>query len=206
MKMTNKSISSKVVTALMVVLILASCNEIFDAFKIVNKELTEEREQMHTSNEELKSKLVLSKYKSEVDSIEMISHKYNSLIDSTINQLVYQTGGYKKGTKELANPENKSIPTKILVTDRLGYKIQDAISSTSMTYQNVLTKMNADTLAIPLTIVDKINGRSWVEYSFDQMPLMSVIPVLRVYQNHESRSKNILYQVMHDDLEKSNEE
>jgi len=203
----TKRNSCLLITAVVLVLLFAfayvATKEVSNAFKLVDKGLAETNQTYEDTNEALKNVLLKhSEYSLTVEKIENISTKYNTLLDSTIQLLINQTGGWKQESNEneLANPKNHGVPTKILVTDKLGEKLEQEISKASNQYNEILkVDLGIDTVQIPLKLrMDHIekSSKTWTEYNFDQMPLMAVLPILRKFKNDEKESKSIIYRIM----------
>lgn len=206
-KSKTKQNSCLLITAVILALIFAFAyvvtKEVSNAFKIVDKGLAETNQTYGETNEALKNVLLKhSEYGSTVEKIEKISLEYNSLLDSTINMLVKQSGGWKQDSnqQELAKPNNYEVPTKILIAEKLGDKLEQSIIKTSTQYNEIMNiVLNDNTTDLPLKLqMDHIKqtNKTWVEFNFDQMPLMAVLPILRKFKNDESESKSILYRIM----------
>ena len=134
---------------------------------------------------------------------KIASKGLNSFIDSTINTLIIQTGGWKENTngREVANPQNTNIPTQILVTDKLGDTIMQLIEKTSAQYNEIIqNELGIDTIQIPLKLEAhhhlKESGMTWSEYNFDHMPLMAILPLLRKIKNDDTESKAMIFKLM----------
>jgi len=211
MQKNNKSNALRnscfIITALAVVILVVfayvASKEVSNAFQIVDKGLINTNESFEKSNETLKNALLKTKeYQLIVEEIDSISSNFNTLIDSTINQLMAQTGGRIKGTKnnELTNPQNYEIPTRILISEKVGEKIEQSIKQTNLSYNRILRhKLGVDTIDIPLKLnyeFQKKNNKTWPEMNFDHLPLMAVMPLLSKFKNDEKKSRANMYNFM----------
>jgi len=160
---------------------------------VASKEVSE-------SNEALKNALLkTSQHKPIVERIDSVSNSFNSLIDSTINQLIVQTGGWKEGTNdtEFANPKNYEIPTRIMISEKVGDRIERMIGQTNLSYKQVLKEeLEIDTIELPFKLnynFKEKHDKTWSEMNFDHMPLFALMPLLRKFKKDESESKAIIY-------------
>jgi len=195
-----------IIIVLLAIFAYVTTKEILNAFEIVDRGLAESNRSYENTNEALKDVLLKNSEHSElVERIERISLEYNAFMDSTIHLLVSQTGGWQQGSnqKELVNPRNRIVPTRILVANGLGNKIEQSITKTSAQYNEIINvNLGIDTIQVPLKIqIDhrKQSSETWAEYNFDQMPLQAVLPILRKFKNDEKESKLIIYQLLVDD-------
>ncbi len=177
--------------------------EVRHAFKTVDKGLSQKIEQIEGSNSALSHFLVKDqRYTEDVQNIMKTSKEFNSFIDSTIQELIVQSGGWKENTNqsELANPNNYEVPTKILVDEGLGDDIEQLILETSVIYNKILQKhVLVDTISIPLKSnleTAKKPQQSWSEFCFSYMPLMALLPMLNKFKNDEAISRDLIYRSM----------
>ena len=194
---------ASVIIILLLILVVYVGREVATAFRIVDEALHDSTGTYAASNEVLKDILLEDDVYSElVKDIEATSLEFNSLIDSTINQLVLQSGGWKDGTdeKELFDPKNARVPTRILIMEGIGDVIEQAVATTGHGYNRILhDELKIDSVEIPLKINAQYKGESditWTEYNFDQLPLMAVIPLLKKLKRDENESVSIIYQEM----------
>jgi len=203
----TKRNSCLLITAVIILLLLAfayvASKEVANAFQLVDKGLASTTKTFEQSNEALKNALLKTReYKPIVEKIESTSFRFNTLIDSTINQLVIQTGGWKVGTNKLefSNPKNYEIPTRIMISEKVGDKIERVIKQTNLNYIGILKdELTVDTIEIPLKLnyeFKEKHDKTWSEMNFDHMPLFALMPLLRKFKNDESESKAIIYRYM----------
>lgn len=203
----NKRYSCLIIVALVVMILgvfsYKVTKEVMDAFDLLDKGLSVQNETFGQSNNTLSIALINhSDYAETVRMIEKISAEYNALMDSTINQLIIESGGWKddKEKGELVNPKNINVSNRILVTEKLGNRIQRSIESTSAKYNEILkSQLEIDTIQLPLKLeMGHISnsGKTWSEYNFEQMPLIAVLPILQKFKSDEKESKYIIYSQM----------
>lgn len=177
--------------------------EVSDAFTLVDKGLAESNRSSYESNEVLKNALLQNEANRPlILEIEKSSSSFNSFMDSTINLVIINSGGWKKNSNgsELANPRNYEASTQVLVTNGLGDEIEQRIIETRESYNDILSsKLNTDSLELPLKINRtraKEEGKTWAEFTFDHLPLMAALPMLRKFKNDENESKSLIYRFM----------
>ncbi len=204
---TNKRKSCIIIaTVLIVVLLILAVflsRIVTKAFQDVDEALLNSTNTYTPSNEVLKDILLEDDVYSElVKDIEATSLEFNSLIDSTINLLVLQSGGWKEGTdkKELFDPKNARVPTRILIMEGIGAEIENAVINVAQSYNRILQdELEVDSVDIPLKINTQYKEEgdiTWAEYHFNQLPLMAAIPLLRKLKRDENESVSIVYQQM----------
>lgn len=190
------------ITAIIVVMLIVfayvASKEVSNAFKLVDKGLVQTNETFEQSNEALKNALLKSsEYKLIVEEIDSVSKNFNTLIDSTISQLVAQSG--TKNNK-LANSKSYEVSTRILITEKVGEKIERSIRQTNISYNRILSeKLGVDTIDIPLKLnydFQEKHNKTWPEMNFDHLPLMAVMPLLSKFKNDEKKSRANMYRYM----------
>ena len=204
---TNKRKSCLVIASVIIILLLILAvyvgREVATAFQIVDAALYDSTDTYAPSSEALKGILLEDDvYSDLVQDIEATSLEFNSLIDSTINLLVLQSGGWKEGTdkKELFDPKNARVPTRILIMEGIGAEIENAVINVAQSYNRILQdELEVDSVDIPLKINTQYKEEgdiTWAEYHFNQLPLMAAIPLLRKLKRDENESVSIIYQEM----------
>ena len=172
-------------------------------FQLLNENLVTENKTSMEANESLKNSLLnTAEYEALIKEIEALSISFNSLIDSTIDQLVIQTGGWTKENNKtgMAGSKNHETATRILIEEKVGEKLEQAILHTSSEYNRILQEeLAADSIVIPLKLDLDFAGKhnkTWSEKNFDHLPMFVVIPLLSKFKVDESESKAILYRQM----------
>jgi gliding motility-associated protein GldM len=146
------------------------------------------------------------------DQIRDISKEFNDYIASVREEMVEVTGGYypEDDSKHPGQPKgykNKDVTTRILVDEGRGEEIKEKILSTRQQIMDIIndlkgtegTAINDETIAdleksITLGISDDWQTKaekpiSWSHFTFNQMPLASIFPIFRKFQNDMKSSE-----------------
>jgi gliding motility-associated protein GldM len=141
--------------------------------------------------------------------VREISREFNTYIDGIREELVDASGGYYPETdpKYAGKPKgykNKDVTTNILVNKNKGDEVEKKILDTRQQVLDAVnalkglpgTAINDQTLAdleksITLGISEdyKKSGKSWAYFTFNQMPVASVFPIFRKFQNDMKSSE-----------------
>ncbi len=144
--------------------------------------------------------------------VREISKEFNAYIDGIRDELVNESGGMYPDTdeKHAGQPKgykNKDVTTRMLVQKGKGEEIKARILDTRKQIIDIVrglkgiegTAINDETLAeleksIALDVSDewekaKPKRPSWSHFTFNQMPLASVFPIFRKFQNDMKSSE-----------------
>ncbi|HMO40942.1 MAG TPA: gliding motility protein GldM [Saprospiraceae bacterium] len=153
------------------------------------------------------------KYSKLVDAakrVQQISREFNSYIGEIREEMVDMSGGYYPETdaKHPGHPKgykNKDVTTNLLVNKGKGEEIKERILNTRQEILTIInnlkgmegTAINDESIAeleksITLGISDdweRSKKPSWSYFTFNQMPLASVFPIFRKFQNDMKSSE-----------------
>ncbi len=143
--------------------------------------------------------------------IRQLSKEFNEYIASTREEMVDATGGYypEDDDKHPGQPKgykNKDVTTRLLVDQGRGEEVKEKILSTRQQILDIInalkgtegTAINDETVAdlensITLGISDDWENVkkpiSWSHFTFNQMPLASIFPIFRKFQNDMKSSE-----------------
>jgi gliding motility-associated protein GldM len=146
--------------------------------------------------------------------VSQISKEFNAYVESLRTEMVDATDGYYPADDN-SHPnypkgyKNKDVTTRILVDEKKGNELEARILADREKILSKIkslsglpgTQINAESIellskSISLNISedwkkDKI-AKSWAEFTFKQMPLASVFPLLTKYQNDMKSSESAI--------------
>ena len=158
----------------------------------------------------------LSRYQPLVDAakeVRTLSKDFNSYISQIREDLVAESGGYypEDDEKHPGHPKgykNKDVTTRTLIDLGKGDEIEQKIITTRQQLLDIVnslkdtegTAINDESIAeleksISLGVSEdwkkarKPKRKSWAEYTFFQMPLASIFPIFRKFQNDMKSSE-----------------
>jgi gliding motility-associated protein GldM len=146
--------------------------------------------------------------------VSQISKEFNAYVESLRTEMVDATDGYypaddKSHPNYPKGYKNKDVTTRILVDEKKGNELEARILADREKILSKIkslsglpgTQINAESIellskSISLNISedwkkDKI-AKSWAEFTFKQMPLASVFPLLTKYQNDMKSSESAI--------------
>ncbi len=152
------------------------------------------------------------KLKEAASQIQTISKEFNTYIDGIREEIVQGSGGYYPETDEKhpGQPKgykNKDVTTRLLVQQGKGSELEKRILDTREKILNIVnglkgmegTNINEQTIAdleksITLSVSDDWKNAhpkrpSWAHFTFNQMPVASVFPIFRKFQNDMKSSE-----------------
>ncbi len=153
------------------------------------------------------------KIESTAKEVQRISKEFNQFVESLREKMVTETGGYfpENDAHHAGYPKgykNKDVTTRFLVNQGNGNKLEAKINSTREQILELVgrlkgtpgTQINTATIAtelepaITLRVSDKDwskegGVKDWATYTFKQMPLAAVFPLLTKIQNDMKSSE-----------------
>src|SRR5690606_18097159 len=195
-----------VLTALLALNVSA---EIFNAFKVVDKSLEKSNHALDDANNKLpdaikdgaKKRESLAVYAERVDPARQYSREMNDYIESMINVMIEETGGYLPDpetgeiTDKLRGEKNKDITTRMLVDQGKGEELKAKILEYRAKFESLIDEADRaqHTKDLAPAIDDetrkKKKKQNWSEMNFKQMPLQAALPILRKFQNDVKNSE-----------------
>lgn len=144
--------------------------------------------------------------------IRQISKEFNDYITDLREEMVEETDGYypEDDAKHGGHPKgykNKDVTTRVLVDEGKGEEVKQKILDTRQQILDIVNKLkgtegtniNDETIAeleksITLNISDDWETKvkkpiSWSHFTFNQMPLASIFPIFRKFQNDMKSSE-----------------
>ena len=182
-----------VLTALLALNISA---EIVQAFFSIDKSLGESsqlvlhsNEQMITAiNKEADAYAQFLPYKTKASQIHGLARSLQNKLQTLRQSIIEEAGGLD----ELGQPVrklDKDIPTRVLVNNGLGDTLALQIEATRQQMLSLIDEPDAKRMlssSIPLIIPEvpaDSDKASWAAYTFLQMPVAAVLPIIRKFEN-----------------------
>jgi gliding motility-associated protein GldM len=182
-----------VLTALLALNVSA---EVLQAFFSMEKSLDESSRLVGGSNEQLASAIgeqadvyrQFEPFKEKAKQAQTIAQSFSGYVGELKAEIVQAAGGFgKDGTP--VRKADKDITTRLLVNNGKGEELKSKISETREQLLALVDEPEARAqLAerIPLKINDVPAGsdkKSWAQFTFQQMPVAAVMPILSKFQN-----------------------
>ncbi len=183
--------------------------EIFNAFKMVDQSLVESNQRLARENNMLPSEIQrlsqndpanLATYVDRIPETQALSAAIVAFIDTVWFKMVEDGGGWKDGIVggEPRNYKNKDVTTRYLVNQKLGDTLQLMVEAARDQYVTLFDDADQATRAggISLDIDDdswrkpELRKESWADFTFRQMPLAAVKPILEKIKNDAKATEN----------------
>lgn len=182
-----------VLTALLALNVSA---EILQAFFTIDKSLGESNSLMDKSNQNLAEAIgeqasaytQFEPYREKAEQAQQIAKSYFDYVGEMKTQLLDAAGGTGEDGMPL-HKEDKDIPTRLLVNEGRGEELKTKTLETRESLLALIDEPEAKQRIadnIPLKINEiPANSRKkdWVQFTFQQMPVAAVMPMLTKFQN-----------------------
>jgi len=127
-------------------------------------------------------------YQEQAEKVKMTASELNIFIDDLRAELIEAAGGLDADNHP-KRKDDKNITTRIFINEEKGFELESMVKNTRMNLLGVL-KEKVDSIRFSQTLPLKINPipansekNNWVEFTFQQMPLAAVLPLLSKFQN-----------------------
>ena len=136
-------------------------------------------------------------YQDQAEKIQLSTKDLNTFILELRKELIEAAGGLDENDQP-KKKENKDITTNILVNNRKGYELADIVNQSRENLLNLIQDEAEKTrLAqnMPLKINPlpaNSNKKDWTTFTFQQMPVAAVLPLLSKFQNDLKVSEALL--------------
>ncbi|MFT4663192.1 MAG: gliding motility-associated protein GldM [Gammaproteobacteria bacterium] len=182
-----------VLTALLALNVSA---EIMNAFLLMDKSLNESSSITANSNDKLIAEInkqaetytQFSELKDKALEAKNISKRFSDFVALIKSDLVEQSGGFdEKGDPK--GFKNKDVTTRMLVKDGRGTDLEERIEKTRNDLLGLVAEEDERRILennIPLRVnevPEHSDKENWSQYTFQQMPVAAVLPVLSKLQN-----------------------
>ncbi len=170
--------------------------EIMNAFLLMDDSLNESSRITARSNDELfgaiseqaDSYAQFAAYKEKAIQAQRIGQAFSTHVATLKDLLVERSGGYDENNHP-KGIKNKDVTTRLLVKEGRGEKLQKAIEETRQHLLDLIGDEEARRVlseSIPLKVHDlpeDSDKKTWAQFTFQQMPLAAVLPMLSKLQN-----------------------
>lgn len=181
-----------VLTALLALNVSA---EILNAFLLMNDSLTESSQITGHSNNKLMEAIAtqadtytrFEPFKAKAEQAQVIAKDFETYVDAIKKELVEMSGGYDE-EHQLEGIKNKDVTTRMMVLEGKGMELDATIKAAREQLLALVDEEDRSKLAesIPLkqgVIPEGTDKKDWAQFTFQQMPLAAVLPILSKLQN-----------------------
>lgn len=179
--------------------------EILNAFMSLDRGLQESSEIVQLSNDQLTNAIQMQAeaysqfepYWEKTRDVNSLVVELESYLEEIKNTLVEAAGGRDEHGMPVKK-KNKEIASRMMVEEGRGDELRDRILKAREALLSTVeeeTDRQALAEAIPLRIADLPEGKEeedWSTFTFNQMPVVSVLPLLTKYQNDARIAQTVL--------------
>ena len=191
-----------VLTALLALNVSA---EVMSALFMIDESITETNNLVATENEQLLAEVTKQAdaypqfkiYQEQAEKVVETAKTLNVFIDDIRAELMAE-GGELDENGHPKKKGNKDISTRIMVNNKKGFELEEMVTETRDKLLNIIeeeTERQRFNQTLPLkinSIPANSTKKNWVEFTFQQMPLAAVLPLLSKFQNDLKVSEAIL--------------
>ncbi len=181
-----------VLTALLALNVSA---EILNAFSTIDRGLGESSQVVSHANGQIFAAISsqadaytqFEPFREKADEAMKITDAFVKEVEQLKQQIIEAAGGLDEEGKPVRKTD-KDIPTRILLNEGKGAALKIEVEKTRENLLNLLPEQQRVALAagIPLQIAEvpaKSDKNTWEQYTFQQMPVVAVLPILSKLQN-----------------------
>lgn len=127
-------------------------------------------------------------YQQQAEKVKYTAQELDNFIDDLRAILVAEAGGLDKDERPVKK-DDKDITTRILVNNKKGFELEEMVKNTRLNLLEIIEDETAKQRFqqnLPLKINDipaDAEQKNWVDFTFKQMPLAAVLPLLSKFQN-----------------------
>ncbi|MBK9018399.1 MAG: hypothetical protein IPM82_32565 [Saprospiraceae bacterium] len=170
--------------------------EVLQAFFSIDKSLGESNRLVEGSNQQLVQAIgdqaaayaQFQPYKEKAAQVQVISSEFFDFVGKMKDNVVLEAGGLGPDEQPLRKAD-KDIPTRLFVSEGGGEKLQKKVEETREKLLALVDEPAARkdlSERIPLKINEipaSSDKKTWAQFTFQQMPVAAVLPVLTKFQN-----------------------
>lgn len=127
-------------------------------------------------------------YQAQAKQVSATANELNQYIDQLRSELIEAAGGLDANNLP-KRKDDKSITTRLFINEQRGFELETKVKNTRTNLLRIL-KETVDSVRFSETLPLKINPipansekNNWVEFTFQQMPIAAVLPLLSKFQN-----------------------
>ncbi len=190
-----------VLTALLALNVSA---EVMSALFMIDESITETNNLVATENEQLLAEVIKQAdaypqfkiYQEQAEKVVETAQSLNTFINEIRIELMAEGGELDENGHPMKKG-NKDISTRIMVNNKRGFELEEMVNTTKDNLLNILEEEEKQRFSrtLPLKInpiPENTTKNNWVEFTFQQMPLAAVLPILSKFQNDLKVSEAIL--------------
>lgn len=195
-----------VLTALLAMNVSA---EILKAFETVNEGMYKSIDLVRMKNEATMKQLeklyntspgAVKQYMDKAKEANAVSEELYKLIEDIKNKIIVEGKGIDTATGQVSDKSNLEIPTRVLVEEKNGDKIEQEVAKTREKYMIILKgikgidPMKFAESSMPLKIEKpKKSNKTWAEFTFTMVPNIAAITLLtKIQTDLRNTQSNIL--------------
>jgi len=181
-----------VLTALLALNVSA---EILNAFLLMNDSLTESSQITGQSNNKLMDAITtqadtyqqFEPFRVKAQEAQVIAKEFESYVEAIKKELVDLSGGYDE-ENQLKGIKNKDVTTRMMVIEGKGTELDAKVKEAREKFLELVEGEDRPGLegSIPLkqgVIPEGSDKKDWAQFTFQQMPIAAVLPILSKLQN-----------------------
>lgn len=182
-----------VLTALLALNVSA---EVMNALFMIDESIKETNELVTEENDQLLADVTKQAdaypqfkiYQEQAEKVKQTAQKLDDFIDELRTILIEEAGGLDKNERPVKK-DDKDITTRILVNNKKGFELEEMVKNTRISLLEIIedevakARFNQN---LPLKINEiptDAEQKNWVDFTFKQMPLAAVLPLLSKFQN-----------------------
>ena len=160
-----------------------------ESIKETNGLVTEENQQLLADvTKQAEAYPQFEVYRVQAEEVIQTAQELNEYINNLRTELIEEAGGLDEKNQP-KRKDDKSITTRILVNNKKGFELETMVKNTRDNLLNIVEDAEAKQRFeknLPLKINEipaDSEKNNWVEFTFQQMPLAAVMPLLSKFQN-----------------------
>ena len=182
-----------VLTALLALNVSA---EVMSALFMIDKSIKETNNLVAAENAQLLAEVTKQAdaypqfkiYQEQAEQVKKTTEELNQYIDGLRTELIAAAGGLDENNLP-KRKDDKSITTRFFINEQKGFELEEKVKNTRTDLLRILTEAVdsirfSENLPLKITpIPANSEKKNWVEFTFQQMPLAAVLPLLSKFQN-----------------------
>ncbi|MEM1123068.1 MAG: gliding motility protein GldM [Bacteroidota bacterium] len=127
-------------------------------------------------------------YQKQAEKVKATAKELDVFIEELRAILIDEAGGLDENDRPVRK-DDKDITTRILVNSQKGFELEEMVKNTRLTLLEIIEDETAKQRFqqnLPLKINEipaDAEQKNWVDFTFNQMPLAAVLPLLSKFQN-----------------------
>jgi gliding motility-associated protein GldM len=170
--------------------------EVLQAFFSIDKSLDESNRLVGGSNEQLVKAIgdqaaayaQFKPYQEKAAQLQAVSNEFFDFVGKMKDGLVQQAGGLGPDGQPLRKSD-KDIPTRLFLNEGGGEKLEKKVNETrekmlALVDEPAARQQLSERIPLKINEIPKASDKkSWAQFTFQQMPVAAVLPILTKFQN-----------------------